>query len=238
LYTPVTKNDFYNVLTNAWDNNQAFVMYNYDFGAGSEYMRAVQENLYSGFQLAGISHPELSSGLYMLAVAKDNGKGCVLEVRFESEDKDKGFDGLMEEKLQAEMLAESIIEEMFDGSEAPEIKADTIHDYVVESFEYDYSFGELSYSAYGALKNNKAVCQGYSAAFNLLCKAAGVKALAVANDEHMWNAVLIDGTVLFYDTTYDDTGSDPERYKGVERHSLILGGLHNDYFVPEMEFFV
>ena len=238
LYVPVTENDFYNELTNAWDNNQAFVMYNYSFGAGSESMRVVKENLYRGFYLAEMAHPELATGISIDAVVNGKGSESVLEVRFDSEADSAGFDVLMSEKEKASEWADSIVSDLFDGTESARIKADAIHDYVVNSLEYDDSLDAVSYTAYGALTNNKAVCQGYSAVFNLLCKASGVKSLAVANDGHMWNAVLVDGEILFYDTTYDDTGEDSQRYKGVKSHILNGYETHTDYTMPCVEFFI
>ena len=54
----------------------------------------------------------------------------------------------------------------------------------------------------------------------------------------MWNAVLVDGEILFYDTTYDDTGEDSQRYKGVKSHILNGYETHTDYTMPCVEFFI
>lgn len=94
------------------------------------------------------------------------------------------------------------------------------HDYIIEKCDYDYENyvnGTLpyeAYTAYGALIKKSAVCQGYSAAFNLICKKLGIESYSVTgtspdgtsleSDFHMWNIVRIDGLQYFVDLTYDD----------------------------------
>jgi hypothetical protein len=117
LYTPTTKNDFYNVLTNAWDNNQAFVVYNYDFGVGSENMRIVRENLYSGFNLAGLTHPESSTNLVMIAEISGDTEESVLKVSFDSEEKALSYGKIVDDKKTAEEIAGTVVSELFAGNE-------------------------------------------------------------------------------------------------------------------------
>lgn len=67
-----------------------------------------------------------------------------------------------------------------------------------------------AFTAYGALVEGKAVCEGYARAFQYLLNAAGIPATAVAGrDEedqpHLWNAVRLDDSVYYVDPTWDDT---------------------------------
>ena len=87
------------------------------------------------------------------------------------------------------------------------------HDYIIRCCEYDYNtFLNLSisqpepFTAYGALLGGKAVCDGYSSAFAMLCRAADIPCIYVSSSElnHSWNAVFTGGQVLFVDVTYDD----------------------------------
>lgn len=101
-------------------------------------------------------------------------------------------------------------------------KARAIHDYLVLNCRYDivnYNKGTIpweSYLAYGALCRKTAVCQGYTNAFNLLCKYAGLQSITVSgyspeSDEgHAWNMLLIDGKVYAVDVTHDDPVPDEE----------------------------
>lgn len=90
-----------------------------------------------------------------------------------------------------------------------------IHDYLSDNVEYT-SDGEHAYSAYGALIQNKAVCEGYSKAFQYLCYRAGIQCLYVTGDSvnpmdknssplaHSWNIVKLDGKYYNVDSTWDD----------------------------------
>lgn len=99
-------------------------------------------------------------------------------------------------------------------SDIERVKA--LHDYLVKNCEYDYEnyfagkITQTSRLAYGALIEKKAVCQGYCAAFSLLCESAGLRSIVVGGnapnspDNHAWNAVLIDGERYHVDATHDD----------------------------------
>lgn len=89
-----------------------------------------------------------------------------------------------------------------------------IHDYVVKNCEYKIVESEHVYSsAYGALVNGEAACEGYSKAAKLLLDKAGIESSVVSGisrgfdgeyDPHMWNAVKINGGYYYLDCTWDD----------------------------------
>ncbi len=67
----------------------------------------------------------------------------------------------------------------------------------------------LSFTAYGALVEGVAVCEGYSRAMQYLLLRAGMEATVVTgydsqNGAHMWNAVRIDGECYHLDITWND----------------------------------
>ncbi len=103
----------------------------------------------------------------------------------------------------------------------------TLRDYLCEKTEYDYAAAQNinkapkeAFSAYGALIKGKAVCDGYSAAFAVMCRAAGIPCIYVDSTAmgHSWNAVLFEGGVRHIDATFEDTGK-------------IDGALGEDYFL-------
>lgn len=114
-------------------------------------------------------------------------------------------------KAADKIISENITSEMTDAE-----KVRVLHNYLVANCEYDivnYNKGTITQEsrlAYGALINKKAVCQGYCAAFSLLCGRAGVSCIVVggnapnSHDSHAWNVVLIDGKRYHVDTTHDD----------------------------------
>lgn len=116
----------------------------------------------------------------------------------------------------AEEKADKIIASIITDNMSDYERVKAIHDYIILNCEYDYAnylTDTLPYEtrlAYGVLCDRKAVCQGYCAAFNLLCERAGVRSVAIggyapnSNVYHAWNMVLIDGQILYIDTTHDD----------------------------------
>lgn len=91
-----------------------------------------------------------------------------------------------------------------------------IHNYLINNCKYDTAALDngyvvpLSFTAYGALVNGVAVCQGYAEAFSLLLDAVGIENGLVISDtmNHAWNYVNIGGKYYHVDTTWDDPISD------------------------------
>ena len=87
-----------------------------------------------------------------------------------------------------------------------------LHDLLCEQVTYT-AFSEsndpMIYTAYGALVNGRAVCEGYSRAMQLLLSRFSIKSVLVTgvagNEGHMWNAVQLDGKWYHLDVTWDDT---------------------------------
>lgn len=87
-------------------------------------------------------------------------------------------------------------------------KVRKIYDYITENVTYDYdnlnnSSYKLKHTAYAALINGTAVCQGYALLFYRLCLMAGVDARYIASSDHGWNIVRLDGRYYNVDSTWD-----------------------------------
>ncbi|CAG9614318.1 hypothetical protein BACCIP111899_03545 [Bacillus rhizoplanae] len=109
---------------------------------------------------------------------------------------------------QAKSIVNSIITAGMDENE----KVKAIHDYVVKHVSYDTSL--QSYTAYDALANRTAVCQGYALLTYQLLKEAGIQSHIVTGtgngQSHAWNLVNIDGKWYHLDTTFDDPVPDKQ----------------------------
>ena len=74
--------------------------------------------------------------------------------------------------------------------------------------EYDYTGASddysLSHIAYNALIHGKAVCDGYTGAYNLFLKLEGIDCYALPNDTHIWTVAVLDGTEYHIDATWGD----------------------------------
>lgn len=112
-------------------------------------------------------------------------------------------------------------------------KAVALHDYIVLNCEYDYdnylngSIPRRSYSAYGVLADQTAVCQGYALAYKLLLNQSGIECYMVTSDtmNHAWNLIVLDGEYYQVDVTWDDPVYD--------RFGLVS---HSNMFVSDDEF--
>ena len=109
-------------------------------------------------------------------------------------------------------IANSIVK---DGmSDAAKVKA--VHDYVAKHIAYDYA-GYLSgknevNKASDILVKGEGMCRDYSVAFAAIARAAGVPTKVVYGtvtskgwdpQKHAWNEVLVNGTWVPVDTTFD-----------------------------------
>jgi hypothetical protein len=56
----------------------------------------------------------------------------------------------------------------------------------------------------GLLSSESPVCEGYAKSFQYLCREVGIPCVTVSSDDHMWNAVRLDGRWYYVDCTWDD----------------------------------
>ena len=85
-----------------------------------------------------------------------------------------------------------------------------IHDYIINNTKYDSKRAHeniLDYKsniAYGTLLEGYAVCGGYSDAMAIFLDRMGIKNFKVASQDHVWNALELDGVWYNLDLTWDD----------------------------------
>ena len=111
-----------------------------------------------------------------------------------------------------------------------EQKALVLHDYLAQHCAYAYqeyldkTLDDTPnvYSAYGALVEGKAVCEGYSLAYSALLHTVGIDADICRSSKsmnHAWNVVSIGGACYHVDVTWDDPVWNTE---GRTLHSFFL----------------
>lgn len=94
-------------------------------------------------------------------------------------------------------------------------KAKVYFKWICDNCVYDSGAGDdsISHIAYALFRNGRAVCDGYSGAYNLLLKLEGIDCYALSNDDHIWTVATLDGTSCHIDTTWgDSSGSADYRY--------------------------
>lgn len=100
-----------------------------------------------------------------------------------------------------------------------------VHDFVVARCTYDHEALEhaddwkgwwQTFTAYGALVEGKAVCEGYARAVQLLLSYAGMKSAVIRgvseNQRHMWNVVQVEGDWYHLDPTWNDSRDQGEYF--------------------------
>ena len=92
------------------------------------------------------------------------------------------------------------------------------NNYVCDNVTYDYTnlnndYYDLKYTAYAALINGTAVCQGYASLYYKLLDNMGINNTVVTSNQmnHIWNLVEYNGKWYHIDTTWND-GSDKAPY--------------------------
>ncbi|UUZ83195.1 hypothetical protein LJK88_04475 [Paenibacillus sp. P26] len=121
-------------------------------------------------------------------------------------------------------------------------KERTIHDWIVKNVAYDKSkaIPESSYTAYGALKSGKAVCQGYTLLTYRLLSDAGITNRivrgTVRDEGHSWNLVKLDGLWYHLDTTWDDPTPDRKDMVSYRYYNVTDTQLSRDHAWTESDY--
>lgn len=134
---------------------------------------------------------------------------------------------------------DSIIKKEIKAKATDFEKVKAVHDYVVLNTAYDYTnylrgtVPDLSYSAYGALINQVAVCDGYAKAMKIILTKAEIPTYYVTGDArgelHAWNLVKINKKYYYLDTTWDDPAPDTKGYIGYSYFLVPADTLKKDH---------
>ena len=201
---------------------------------------------------------DYNTGAYL----KSNVKSCDVATTKLSDDPERwkiSFSNIQyrttaEQEAEFDAQLQEVMKELNVWDERDYVKCRAIYDYITSHVEYDQpayqahllgddSEYDLAYTAYSALIDGKAVCQGYATLFYAMCKLAGLDVLMVDGiaqgkdgwGDHAWNMVKVDGYWYQCDPTWD---SDPTlmgyKYflKGTDtfkKHRLDLEYTQNDF---------
>ncbi len=131
----------------------------------------------------------------------------------------------------------ALLNQLNVSKETDSVKFRAIYDWMCENITYDNSStATLKHSAYAALVNKTAVCQGYALLLYRLCLELGIDTRYIsgtANGEnHGWNIVRLDGLYYNADATWDAT-----RKQGGGEYMWCLRGASNfNDHISEEEF--
>ena len=202
-------------------------------------------------------HPEFFWADYGYSRTTTSGAG---PVQIELEPKlAEPMDSIIRKQQELDATVEAILASVPSGSDYE--KALFVHDYLVQTTEYDSATFALiqnspdqsimhdASTAYGCLVNHEAVCEGYAKAYQLLLNRLGIEVGRVSGvaggGSHTWNYIVLDGEYYYVDVTWDDPvaadGSAPQTddishaYFCVTTDALLLDHSigPDNRFVPE-----
>ena len=75
------------------------------------------------------------------------------------------------------------------------------------TFDFNSTANSMSHSGYNVFYKQQAVCDGYTAAYNLLLKLEGIPCSTISTADHIWTVAELDGTTCHIDTTWGDDRS-------------------------------
>jgi len=129
-----------------------------------------------------------------------------------------------------------------------ESKMKIVHDYFVDTIEYDISLSRPNiYNTYGALINKLAVCEGYARGFKYILDDLGIPCIIVCGiardkqgnvENHAWNYVYLNDQWYAIDVTWDNPiiigGNGTKPLRDEIRYAYYLKGS-NSFFEDHTE---
>ncbi len=145
---------------------------------------------------------KLFSTTYTVTIS-GNGQSYLDEAFNSSEEVDRAI-------AQVEKVKDQVLK---DARGSVENKIKLVHDYLIDTIDYDLNAGSSVYDIYGALVNRRVVCEGYAKAFKYILDDLGIPCIIVCGtgtnssgntESHAWNYVQIEDKWYAIDVTWDD----------------------------------
>lgn len=177
-------------------------------------------------------------------------KDDTVYLRFDKGDLE-GYTYTHDERVQMmqelQTAVKSIIGECITADMTDFEKEVAIHDWLCQNVAYDTDadvFADnieerkrenpLPWTAYGAIVNRVAVCEGYSKAFQLLMYSVGINSNLVCGEvtdgsPHMWNTVLLDNEWYYVDVLWDDVDDDNVIHTFLNVDEEMISKTHTAY---------
>ncbi len=210
ILAPKTRQEFCSLILYAVQNQLSELNFTYPgVGFYDEINDTVKSEFSEAFRIVSAAFPEYLSLVYAEYEKSGNGKNTDVKITFLSAWEGTSLGDIYKKQAAAENYAKYLAGKEFSKYDGDGEKLAAIHDFLVLkcSFSQEEAPAE-AYTAYGALLLQNAVCQGYSAAFNLLARQCGIKSISVQNSIHAWNVALVKGKSLHYDALWDDPMTD------------------------------
>lgn len=142
------------------------------------------------------------------------------------------------QKRTAEAKAAEVYAKLVADGMIPEDASDTeiarvVLDWVCKNVAYKNDGKNMCHTAYSAFVNGYAVCDGYTSAYNLILKQAGIHCYGIkgyANGCHEWTAAVLDGSLKYIDSTWADNNDGEVNLKYFAANPTDMSD-HTAYFI-------
>ena len=158
-------------------------------------------------------HPDIDTYFVLYEVVEGN-KNTALEALYfmpwDPEQQPADLELLREELLRFDSVCNRIVERMpeeYSTYDKYRYLAAVIS--LITSYDYEFTWGWQTGTAYGSILGGHSICQGYSRGFLYLCQKADlwcetVEGVVGGNGSHTWNIVKLDSGTYFIDLTWSD----------------------------------
>lgn len=121
----------------------------------------------------------------------------------------------LEQEAELTNRVSAVLNSLSLSGKSDEQKIRAVYQYLCDNVKYEEARDTLGFTAYSALLNGKAACQGVSVAFYRLCLELGIDARVVTSKKmgHAWNIVRADGSNYYAADVTWDTGRRSEDWK-------------------------
>ena len=140
------------------------------------------------------------------SISGNSNKGYDLDVSY-----DVSYLSSLEQEEKVDEEVSNLLKSLDLSNKTDYQKVKAIYDYICSNVTYDHDnlndeSYSLKYTAYAALINKTAVCQGYASLFYRLALDAGVDTRVISGEAggpHAWNIVKLNGKYYNLDSTWD-----------------------------------
>lgn len=192
------------------------IPYSKDLSNLSYYLK-IRESAITAFEKTFSMYPEYLSFTPTLNLKREinyYNSGCII---FTLSNQDIPSDEVLKMRSEFNATCLDIVQQLYaydviNENTSDINKAKIFYEYVILHCKYDLNYGVNSYTGYGAAVEGLAVCQGYTAMLNNLCRIEGIDVKAVSGvitetgELHMWSSINIPetNTVVYCDVTFGD----------------------------------
>lgn len=238
---PTSYNDVFLVVKALGESEGLEITIPYKAGlSNTAYFEELKNNYTTAFRECFERYPEYFSFYSRFAFKRQifsNGEGELTLVLSNTYNIDT--DTIIKMRSEFETKTQNVIKELKETGKLTDSmysldKIRILFEYVAVNTEYDTSFTPAGYTGYGAAINKKAVCQGYTAYFNNLCKQLGFEAEGVSGtvkksgELHMWSKIKVNNEWRYFDVTFSDPIPNKSGYCNFEWFNLTYDDIMKD----------